>query len=231
MKNKNTVVCILNKNDGKNLETLEKKVKRINENFTTYLIDGNSTDKSKEIAENFGLNVLNFGELSRGESINECIIKFKDEFDYIIFTSSDGEENLDDIFKFENYFSKGADLVIASRLIGGGKFKSDSEIKWLHRKLYLKLITYLINKMFGGKLYDCWNGFRGFRLSCFDKIILNEKKYLVEAESTIKFLKNNFIVKEFPTVEYPRKYGDSSNTIISSGFGHLYLLFKEFFKK
>ena len=33
MKNNNTVVCILNKNDGNNLKTLEKKVKRINENF------------------------------------------------------------------------------------------------------------------------------------------------------------------------------------------------------
>ena len=32
---------------------------------------------------------------------------------------------------------------------------------------------------------------------------------------------------EFPTVEYPRKFGKSSNSIISSGFGHLKLLVKE----
>ena len=59
---------------------------------------------------------------------------------FIIFTSS-SEDNLDDIFKFNDYFDKGADLVIASRLISGGKFKSDSELN-ISSKLYLKSITF-----------------------------------------------------------------------------------------
>ena len=61
----------------------------------------------------------------------------------IIFTSSDGEENLDDISYFKKYFSEGADLVIGSRLKDGGKFKSDSELKDSQKAL--KFITYLIN--------------------------------------------------------------------------------------
>ena len=180
-----------------------------------------------KIAQNFGINISNFGSLSRGESIKECINKFKKDFEYIIFTSSDGEENLDDISYFKKYFSEGADLVIGSRLKDGGKFKSDSELKWIHRKLYLKFITYLINTFFNGKLTDCWNGFRGFKMKCFENIKLTETNYLVEAETTIKFLKKGYIVREFPTIEYPRKYGNSSNSIINSGFGHLKLLLKE----
>lgn len=227
MKNEKTVICILNKNDGQNLETLKNKIININNSFSTFLIDGNSNDNSLEIARSLNLEILNFGNLSRGDSIIECIKKFKNNFKFIVFTSSDGEENLDDIFKFNEYFAKGADLVIASRLISGGKFKSDSEIKWLHRKLYLKIITFLINFFFRGKLHDCWNGFRGFKLKCFDNIELKEKHYLVEAETTIKFLKKGYKVMEFPTIEYPRKFGKSSNSIISSGFGHLRLLAKE----
>ena len=96
-----------------------------------------------------------------------------------------------------------------------------------YRKLYLKFITYLINTFFNGKLTDCWNGFRGFKMKCFENIKLTETNYLVEAETTIKFLKKGYIVREFPTIEYPRKYGNSSNSIINSGFGHLKLLLKE----
>mgnify|MGYP001367311153 CR=1 FL=1 len=227
MRDEKIIVCILNKNDGKNLKTLENKIKNVNRYYTTYLIDGNSTDDSVKIAENFGINISNFGSLSRGDSIKECINKFKKDFEYIIFTSSDGEENLDDISYFKQYFLEGADLVIGSRLKDGGKFKSDSDLKWIHRKLYLKLITYLINIFFNGELTDCWNGFRGFRMKCFENIKLTEKNYLVEAETTIKFLKKRYVVKEFPTIEYPRKYGNSSNSVISSGFGHLKLLLRE----
>ena len=162
-------------------------------------------------------------EIYRGDSIIECIKKFKDNFKFIIFTSSDGEENLDDILEFNDYFDKGADLVIASINIRG-KFKSDSELKWLLETLF-KNVTFF--NFLQGKLYDCWNGFRGFKLKCFDNIQLKEKNYLVEAETTIKFLKRGYKVMEFPTVEYPRKFGKSSNSIISSGFGHLKLLVKE----
>ena len=100
---------------------------------------------------------------------------------------------------------------------------------WIHRKLYLILITFLINKIFKGSVSDCWNGYRGFRLKCFEKIEILEKDYLVEAETTIKFLKNNFSIFEFPTKENPRKFGKSSNKIIKSGLGHLTLIFKNIF--
>ena len=196
-------------------------------------MDGNSKDNSHRIAREIGLDILNFKTLSRGEAIVKCINDFKKKFDYIIFTSSDGEENYDDIYKFKKYFKSGADLVIASRLMPGGFFKSDTDIRWLHRKIYLKIITFFINFLFDGNIKDCWNGFRGFRLSCFknNNLIIREKKYLVEAETTIIFLKNKLRIFEFPTKEFPRKYGESSNSIFQSGIGHIILIFKKFFFK
>ena len=46
--------------------------------------------------------------------------------------------------KFEKYFDDGADMVIASRLMPGGYFKSDKNILWIHRKLFLIFITFII---------------------------------------------------------------------------------------
>ena len=80
MKNKETVICILNKNDGQNLETLKNKIANVNNTFSTFLIDGNSNDNSLEIAKSFDLKILNFGNLSRGDTIIECIKKFKNNF-------------------------------------------------------------------------------------------------------------------------------------------------------
>lgn len=222
----NLVVCMLNKNDGKSLETLKEKIKKIKKDFNIVLVDSNSTDNSHKIAKEINMKIINLNNLSRGECIKECINIFKNQFDYIVFTSSDGEEDLDDLYKFGPLFAKGADMVIASRLMRGGYFKSDRNIFWFHRKLYLIFITFIINFFFGGKLKDCWNGYRGFRLKCFDHINIEEKFYLTEAETSIKFLKKNFLILEFPTKENPRKFGKSSNPIIQSGLGHIILIIK-----
>lgn len=225
----NLIVCVLNKNDGKNLDTIKLKLKKISKIYKVVLIDGDSQDQSHNIAKEIGIEIYNFKTLSRGESISECIKLFQQNYDYIIFTSSDGEEDIEDIFKFEKYFKRGGDLVIASRLLDGGYFKSDKNFFYIHRKIFLKFITFSINKIFKGKLTDCWNGFRGFKLKCFEKIKIEEKDYLVEAETTIKFLKNQHSIYEFPTKENPRLYGKSSNTIFKSGFGHLILIIKNIF--
>jgi len=226
---KNLIVCMLNKNDGENLDILKKKIRKVSKDFNLVLVDSNSTDRSCQIAKEINMKIINTGNLSRGESIKKCINIFKNKFDYIVFTSSDGEEDLNDLYKFEDLFMRGADMVIASRLMRGGYFKSDINIYWFHRKLYLIFITYLINFFFDGKLKDCWNGFRGFKLKCFNKIAIEEKNYLTEAETTIKFLKNKFSILEFPTKENPRKFGKSSNSIIYSGIGHIILIIKNIF--
>lgn len=224
--NKKVIICILNKNEAKNLKTISLKIKKISKKIKTVFIDGGSTDTSQLIAKKIGLEILNWKKYSRGTSIIKAIDKYKKKYKYIIFTSSDGEENINDIKLFIKEFKDGADLVIASRLLKGGFFKSNYNKLWIHRKLYLQLISFLVRLFFGGNIKDCWNGFRGFKLSCFKKIELVENDYLVEAESTIKFLKKGLIIKEFPTIEKPRKYGVSSNSIIKSGFGHIYLILK-----
>ncbi len=223
------IVCILNKNDGKNLNLNKDKIKNLNKKFEIILVDSNSKDISKDVAKEINLKIFDVNNLSRGEAIKECVMKFKKSYDYIIFTSSDGEEDFDDLCNFKPLFDKGADMVIASRLAKGGYFKSDINLLWIHRKIYLILITFLINKIFKGNVSDCWNGYRGFRLKCFEKIDILEKDYLVEAETTIKFLKNNFLICEFPTKENPRKFGKSGNKIIKSGIGHLTLILKNIF--
>ena len=225
------LVCVLNKNDGKNLNSIKFKLEEISNLYKVIMIDGDSTDISHQVAKEIGIKVYNFKNLSRGESISKCIEMFSNTYEYIIFTSSDGEENIEDIKKFEEYFNAGADLVIASRIMPGGYFKSDTEIKWIHRKIYLKFITFLINILFKGNIHDCWNGFRGFKLATFknEKLKIKEKFYLVEAETTINFLKQGYKIVEFPTIELPRKFGKSSNSIIQSGIGHLVLIFKKYF--
>ncbi len=223
------IVCILNKNDGENLKLLQTDIINFSKKYKTVFVDANSEDESRLIAKSMGLEVMDLN-LSRGEAISHCVNNFKNKYNYIIFLSSDGEEDVKDIFKFEKYFDDGADMVIASRLMPGGYFKSDKNILWIHRKLFLIFITFIINLLFRGNIFDCWNGFRGFKLKCFEEIKIEEKNHLVEAETTIKFLKKKFKIVEFPTKENPRIYGKSVNPPIKSGIGHIILVIKEFFK-
>ena len=51
------IVCVLNKNDGKNLDTIKNKLKKISEKYKVVLIDGDSHDQSHSIARDRNRNI------------------------------------------------------------------------------------------------------------------------------------------------------------------------------
>jgi len=110
-------------------------------------------------------------------------------------------------------------------------FKSDYNIFYLHRKLFLYFISKMINFLFEGNIKDCWNGYRGLDTIKAREINLVQNDFLLEAEMTIKFLKRGYAVKEFSTIERVRYFGKSQNPALTSGWGHIVLLFKEYYRK
>ena len=114
-------------------------------------------------------------------------------------------------------------------MLKDSSFKSDHNYFYIHRKIFLFIISFMVKFLFGGDIKDCWNGYRGLNTKAANNLNLNESDFLLEAQMTIKFLKRGYIVKEVPTVERPRYFGESQNPIFLSGWGHIFLLIKEFF--
>lgn len=229
-KNATKSIClvVLNKNDADSLDLILKEI-----DFKLFDqvigIDGNSVDHSRKIFKKHNIPFINIKFGGRGGAIRHAINTLN--YDFLIFLSSDGEEDPADLIKIKKLLLKNNDLVIASRMKKKSGFKSDYNFFYLHRKFFLYFITKMINFLFEGNIKDCWNGYRGLDTIKARDINLVQNDFLLEAEMTIKFLKRGYAVKEFSTIERVRYFGKSQNPALSSGWGHIVLLFKEYFRK
>ncbi len=217
-------LALLNHNDLEGLRTVLPRVER--KIFCeVFAVDGGSTDGSLNFLRESDFPVYVQPSGGRGGAIRLAVEKAKG--DYIVFLSSDGEEDPRDLPKFLECFGLGADMVIASRLKAQGSHKADQEPGYLPRKLYLQFFTKLVNIFFRGSVTDCWNGYRGFRISFFHDLRLDAEGFLLEAQQTIRFLKRGGTLLEFPTREGVRPGGRSGNPILKTGLLHLMMLVKE----
>ena len=221
-----TSLVILNRNDVAGAKVVLPQIDRslFSEIF---IVDGGSTDGSQALFEELNLKYYSLDQGGRGGAMRFAIEKAKGT--HIIFFSTDGEEDPATLTKIIDQFEAGADMVIASRLAPGGKHKAQEKFYWIHRMLYLKFFTFLLNLSFKSSLHDCWNGYRGFKLETLKSIPTDAKDFMIEAQQTMRFLKANKKVVEVPTHEGQRIGGKSGNPIFKSGILHIFMLFKEKF--
>lgn len=229
MKFEDVTLCILNRNDASSLALLLPELAEYNFDCV-FALDGFSTDNSVQLLNEHGIHVYRQDTIGRGSAILQALNLCDTR--YIIFLSSDGEEDPKDMPNIYHRLKSGSDLVIASRVLDSTSgFKSDHNVLYYHRKLFLNFITYLINKLFDGRLTDCWNGYRGMRTESALNLKFDAPNFLIEAQTTIRFLKAGLTVSEIPTIERRRFHGRSQNPVFKSGFGHLKLIFTEYFDR
>ena len=78
---------------------------------------------------------------------------------------------------------------------------------------------------------DSINGYRAIRADTFKKLNCDEAGYAIEYQMTIRALKADIKIKEFPTIENNRIAGISQAPSISAGFIFIRCLLKELIKK
>lgn len=195
-----------------------------------YFIDGNSTDGTIDFFKN--KKIKNFQQIysGRGGAILSGFQLVKSDA-YIIF-SPDGNEDISDLGKFVTYLKSGNDLVIASRMMVGAINEEDVNFlrprKWVNNAFNLA-----VNILFNRRKYitDSINGYRGITASALNKISLDAIDYTVEYQMTIRCMKNNLKIFEFPTIEGQRIFGVTGAPNFSTGLAFIFRLFKEIFNR
>ncbi len=226
-----TEICILCKNE---LESLSKIYKKLNEelrknNLNYFILDGGSSDGSLEFYQKNNIKFYNQKTSGRGAAIIESFDLTKSES--LIFFSPDGNEDINDVKKILELLDNDYDLVIASRMMKGGKNEEDDNFlrfrKWANNafNLFANLL-FNKNKVF---ITDSINGFRGIKKNSFKMLKCDEKFYAIEYQITIRSMKLNLKIKEFPTIESPRIAGISQAPSIPTGITFIRALLKEIF--
>ncbi|MFA5801378.1 MAG: glycosyltransferase family 2 protein [Thermoleophilia bacterium] len=171
------------------------------------LIDGNSTDRTREIAESLGVAVHRDAGRGKGDGIRKAIEVASG--DVIVFIDADGSHDPNDIPALASPIITGkADLVIGSRWTGGSD-ELGGDISKFIRSTGSHMITLAINYRWGVRLTDSQNGFRAISTKAARGITMTENIFTIEQEMIMQCLKNGYRVSEVSSHEYRRQAGTS----------------------
>jgi dolichol-phosphate hexosyltransferase len=176
------------------------------------VIDGHSTDGTREIAIACGARILLDDGTGKGAAIRKAMHAAKGEI--LVFIDADGSHDPADIPALVQPILDGrADHVSGSRMLGG----SDELHATLHQFVRLfgsQVITLMINYTLNVRLTDCQNGLRAIRKDVAQKLGLEENVTTIEQEMIIKTLRRGYRLTEVATHEYVRANGESNFRVV-----------------
>lgn len=171
------------------------------------VIDGHSTDKTRQIAEECGVKVVLDNNKGKGAAIRLAINIAQG--DIMVFFDADGSHSPEDIPRLVAPIKSGEyDHVSGSRMKGGSDELHGDLAKFI-RMVGSDIITLGINYRFKVSLTDSQNGLRAIRTSVARKLNLKEDITTIEEEMIMKTLKLGYKITEIPAHEYKRKSGES----------------------
>ena len=193
------------------------------------VIDGHSTDRTREIAESLGAKVFLDDGHGKGDGIRKAIEVASG--DVVVFIDADGSHDPADIPNLTAPILAGDyDMVVGSRWTGGSDELGGDMGKFI-RSTGSSIITLAINYRWGVRLTDSQNGLRALSTKAGRAITLTENIFTIEQEMIMECLRKGFRVGEAPTHEYKRKAGESQIVVWKMAYRYVWSLVKGLLKK
>ncbi len=215
-------IIIPTKNEESTIAKVIKEAKKYA--WEILVVDGHSTDRTREIAKKAGARVILDEGGGKGKAIRKAVREAKGEV--LLFMDADGSHEPRDIPSLLKPIEEGeADQVTASRILGGSDELSGSLEKSL-RLLGTLLINFLISERFGVRITDSQNGFRAIKKEVIEKLNLQEDITTIEQEMVIKVLQGGYRIREVPSHEYARKSGKSKISLWRDSWRYVFSLLR-----
>jgi hypothetical protein len=141
---------------------------------------------------------------------------------YIVWVMGDNSDDLSTIPKFIRTLKNGADIVFGSRYMKGGSGGDLSVIK----KILSAGYTIVTKTLFGLKVHDITNAFRGFRKEAYADISPQAADFSISPEFAIKAHLKGYRLEEVPTTYKNRKAGLEKFRMMKMGIVYAKLLWQ-----
>jgi len=173
------------------------------------VVDGASSDRTAAIASAAGARVLSQPRHDPGKGRALCLGAEHATGDVLVFIDADGSHRPDDIPSLvEPILAGSADLIVASRLLGGSEEAVGGPGE-LVRLTGAAFITTCLNLRYGVRLTDSQNGFRAIHRRSFLDLELTARHTTIEQEMLAAALRAGLRVLEVPSLEHRRASGIS----------------------
>lgn len=188
------------------------------------VIDGGSTDGTIEEVLKFRKDAKIIIDKSLGKGI-----ALKKGFeaatgDLIIMMDADGSHDPEEIPILIEPVLNGYDVSKASRMLPGG----GSDDFTAFRRFGNKMFVNIVNKLYGSNYTDLCYGYRAFKRDVVGKMDCKSEGFEIETEQSIRMIKAGLKIKEVPSFEARRRYGNSRLNAIRDGWRILAIIIREY---
>lgn len=196
-----------------------------------FCIDGGSTDGTVKYLESQGIRV--YTQSAKGlntackDGVNHC------QTDAFVFYHPKGSIPVEDTYKFREFFEKGYEFVVGSRMMKESHNEEDDKIlkprKWF--VLSLGLLAKMLFKHEGNTVWDTLHGFRGMTVDAFRRCNISDMSPSVDIEMVCRSYKLEISRIEFSTTEFARISGESHFKAFATGKKLLKYVWFEIWRK
>ena len=201
-------------NESESIENTVEEIRNKAKGFDYVVINDCSTDKTKEICERNGYNVINLPiNLGIGGAVQTGYrYGYNEGYDVAVQVDGDGQHNPEFLETMSDYLlQKQADMVIGSRFIKKEGFQSSGT-----RRIGIKYFTFIIKVLTGKKITDPTSGLRMINRNVMKIFAYDYPKDYPEPESVVAILRKKLIVEEIPVIMRERNGGVSSISLKKS---------------
>jgi len=203
-----TCILIPTLNEEKNIGDVVEKF--VENGFKVVVIDGHSTDRTREIAESKGAEVILQSGKGKGQAIKEAFSHI--DSDIVIMIDGDGTYLPEEVDRLLKPIEKGyAEHVIGNRFA--------NYEKGAFTRLNLignKILNFFFRLIYGIELHDILSGYRALTRDVYKNVYLTKSGFEVETELTVDSLSKGFSVVEVP-ITYRKRGGETKLNPIKDG--------------
>jgi len=182
--NEKIVVCLPTFNESESIREMIQQIRRTGYNLI--VVDGYSSDNTREIAESEGIPVYSRAGRGKGYGVQKAIeIAASLKYEWIIFIDCDLTYKPEDIRTLTQHMDK-HDMVVGIRDFARINFS---------RRLVNIFFTKVVNLLFKGNLQDVHSGLRALRIIKF-KDYLDAPGFEIETQISIVALKHKLKIKQ-----------------------------------
>jgi dolichol-phosphate hexosyltransferase len=191
------------------------------------VIDNNSSDRTREVAESKGAHVIFEPAKGKGNAMRRAFDCIGIDTTYVVMLDGDNTYDAREMLRLIEPIASGfCDVVIGSRL--GGKvtknaFKTQNRLaNWIY--------TFLVRRFYGANITDVLSGYFAWRR----EVILAMRDHLesdgfsIEMEMTSKLVKLNYSIYSVP-ITYNIREGETKIESLKDGLKILYTFFRNLF--
>ena len=170
------------------------------------VIDGGSTDGTREAAREAGARVVTQSGAGKGQAVREAVAEHVDS-EYVLMLDGDGTYRADDVeAMLEPLRSGEADHVIGNRFAD----MRPGAMTALNR-IGNRLINGSFRLIHGESFGDILSGYRAFTRESFGEMHLTSDGFGVETEMAVECAKRGIPTAVVPITYYPRPAGSNTN--------------------